>query len=352
MWTLKTKLTMIVQQNVSIKHLNTFGIDFKVDNYIVVDSMQVVKELSEEKKIIKHKIQVGGGSNILCIEEQLHATLIHNQLKGKKIIKETAEHVWVEIMAGEKWHDFVVYAIENNWGGVENLSLIPGTVGAAPIQNIGAYGVEVSNCIAEVHAWNWNDKESIKFNKEECKFGYRTSIFKEKWKQKILITSVVFKLDKHHHFNTTYGAITQELDKMGITTLSIKAISDAVIAIRNSKLPNPEVLGNAGSFFKNPTIKLAHFKELQKLHTLIPSFAVDAQHVKVPAGWLIEQCGWKGKKVGACGVHKDQALVLVNYGKASGRDLFNLSEAIIQDVQEKFNIELEREVQILRNTLL
>jgi UDP-N-acetylmuramate dehydrogenase len=352
MWTLKTKLTMIVQQNVSIKHLNTFGIDFKVDNYIVVDSMQVVKELSEEKKIIKHKIQVGGGSNILCIEEQLHATLIHNQLKGKKIIKETVEHVWVEIMAGEKWHDFVVYAIENNWGGVENLSLIPGTVGAAPIQNIGAYGVEVSNCIAEVHAWNWNDKESIKFNKEECKFGYRTSIFKEKWKQKILITSVVFKLDKHHHFNTTYGAITQELDKMGITTLSIKAISDAVIAIRNSKLPNPEVLGNAGSFFKNPTIKLAHFKELQKLHTLIPSFAVDAQHVKVPAGWLIEQCGWKGKKVGACGVHKDQALVLVNYGKASGRDLFNLSEAIIQDVQEKFNIELEREVQILRNTLL
>jgi UDP-N-acetylmuramate dehydrogenase len=352
MWTLKTKLTMIVQQNVSIKHLNTFGIDFKVDNYIVVDSMQVVKELSEEKKIIKHKIQVGGGSNILCIEEQLHATLIHNQLKGKKIIKETVEHVWVEIMAGEKWHDFVVYAIENNWGGVEDLSLIPGTVGAAPIQNIGAYGVEVSNCIAEVHAWNWNDKESIKFNKEECKFGYRTSIFKEKWKQKILITSVVFKLDKHHHFNTTYGAITQELDKMGITTLSIKAISDAVIAIRNSKLPNPEVLGNAGSFFKNPTIKLAHFKELQKIHTLIPSFAVDAQHVKVPAGWLIEQCGWKGKKVGACGVHKDQALVLVNYGKASGRDLFNLSEAIIQDVQEKFNIELEREVQILRNTLL
>lgn len=352
MWTLKTKLTMIVQQNVSIKHLNTFGIDFKVDNYIVVDSMQVVKELSEEKKLIKNKIQVGGGSNILCIEEQLHATLIHNQLKGKKIIKETAEHVWVEIMAGEKWHDFVVYAIENNWGGVENLSLIPGTVGAAPIQNIGAYGVEVSNCIAEVHAWNWNDKESIKFNKEECKFGYRTSIFKEKWKQKILITSVVFKLDKHHHFNTTYGAITQELDKMGITTLSIKAISDAVIAIRKSKLPNPEVLGNAGSFFKNPTIKLAHFKELQKLHTLIPSFAVDAQHVKVPAGWLIEQCGWKGKKVGACGVHKDQALVLVNYGKASGRDLFNLSEAIIQDVQEKFNIELEREVQILRNTLL
>ncbi|MDE3255183.1 MAG: UDP-N-acetylmuramate dehydrogenase [Bacteroidota bacterium] len=343
---------MIVQQNVSIKHLNTFGIDFKVDNYIVVDSMQVVKELSEEKKLIKHKIQVGGGSNILCIEEQLHATLIHNQLKGKKIIKETAEHVWVEIMAGEKWHDFVVYAIENNWGGVENLSLIPGTVGAAPIQNIGAYGVEVSNCIAEVHAWNWNDKESIKFNKEECKFGYRTSIFKEKWKQKILITSVVFKLDKHHHFNTTYGAITQELDKMGITTLSIKAISDAVIAIRKSKLPNPEVLGNAGSFFKNPTIKLAHFKELQKLHTLIPSFAVDAQHVKVPAGWLIEQCGWKGKKVGACGVHKDQALVLVNYGKASGSDLFNLSEAIIQDVQEKFNIELEREVQILRNTLL
>ena len=340
---------MIVQQNVSIKHLNTFGIDCKVDNYIVVDSIQVVKELSEEKKLLKHKIQVGGGSNILCIEEQLHATLIHNQLKGKKMIKETAEHVWVEIMAGEKWHDFVVYAIENNWGGVENLSLIPGTVGAAPIQNIGAYGVEVSNCIAEVHAWNWNDKESIKFNKEECKFGYRTSIFKEKWKQKILITSVVFKLDKHHHFNTTYGAITQELDKMGITTLSIKAISDAVIAIRKSKLPNPEVLGNAGSFFKNPTIKLVHFKELQKLHTLIPSFSVDAHHVKVPAGWLIEQCGWKGKKIGACGVHKDQALVLVNYGNATGQDLFDLSRQIIDDVQNKFGIELEREVQLLSN---
>lgn len=343
---------MIVQQNVSIKQLNTFGIDFKVDNYIVVDAMQVVKELSEEKKLLKNKIQVGGGSNILCIEEQLHATLIHNQLKGKKIIKETDEHVWVEIMAGEKWHDFVIYAIENNWGGIENLSLIPGTVGAAPIQNIGAYGVEVSNCIEEVHAWNWNDKEMVKFNKEACKFGYRTSIFKEKWKQKLLITSVVFKLDKHHHFNTTYGAITQELDKMGITTLSIKAISDAVIAIRKSKLPNPEVLGNAGSFFKNPTIKLAHFKKLQKLHTLIPSFAVDTQHVKVPAGWLIEQCGWKGKKVGACGVHKDQALVIVNYGKATGSEIYNLSESIIQDVQIKFEIILEREVQVLSNSLL
>jgi len=352
MWTLKTKLTMIVQQNVSIKHLNTFGIDFKVDNYVIIDSMQVLKTLSEEKKLLKHKIQVGGGSNILCVEEQLHATLIHNQLKGKKVIKETEAHVWVEVMAGEKWHDFVLYAIENNWGGVENMSLIPGTVGAAPIQNIGAYGVEVGSCIEEVRAWNWNDKELLKFKKEECKFGYRTSIFKEKWKQKILITSVVFKLDKQHHFNTTYGAITQELEKMGITTLSIKAISDAVTSIRKSKLPNPEELGNAGSFFKNPTIKISHFKELQKEHTLIPSFTLDAQHVKVPAGWLIEQCQWKGKKLGSCGVHKDQALVIVNYGKASGQDIYKLSEAIIQDVQSKFNILLEREVQILSNSII
>lgn len=343
---------MIVQENVSLKHLNTFGIDFSVDHYVVVDSLSVLKTLSEEKKLLKNKIQVGGGSNILCVDMQLHATLIHNQLKGRKIVKENDAHVWVEIMAGETWHDFVLYAIENNWGGVENLSLIPGTVGAAPIQNIGAYGVEVSHCIEEVRAWNWNDKEFMKFKKEECKFKYRTSIFKEKWKQKILITSVIFKLDKQHHFNTTYGAITQELDKMGITTLSIKAISDAVIHIRKSKLPNPAEIGNAGSFFKNPTIKLTQFKELQKEHTLIPSYAVDAQHVKVPAGWLIEQCQWKGKKVGACGVHKDQALVLVNYGKANGKEIYDLSAAIIQDVQNKFNILLEREVQILSNSII
>ena len=230
---------MIVQENVSLKHLNTFGIDFSVDHYVVVDSLSVLKTLSEEKKLLKNKIQVGGGSNILCVDTQLHATLIHNQLKGRKIVKENDAHVWVEIMAGETWHDFVLYAIENNWGGVENLSLIPGTVGAAPIQNIGAYGVEVSHCIEEVRAWNWNDKEFMKIKKEECKFGYRTSIFKEKWKQKILITSVIFKLDKQHHFNTTYGAITQELDKMGITTLSIKAISDAVIPVSYTHLTLP-----------------------------------------------------------------------------------------------------------------
>jgi UDP-N-acetylmuramate dehydrogenase len=239
-----------------------------------------------------------------------------------------------------------MYAIANDWAGVENLALIPGTVGAAPIQNIGAYGVEAKETIESVTAWHWEDKCFYTYSNFECTFGYRDSIFKHQLKDKVFITSVTFKLNKKPSFNTTYGAIEQELQKMGVTELSIRAIADAVIAIRTSKLPDPKQIGNAGSFFKNPTIPITQFNNLKQQHPNIPSYPVDAQTVKVPAGWLIEQCGWKGYRRGDTGVHEKQALVLVNYGHAVGSEVWQLSGDILQSVEDKFGIVLEREVQV------
>lgn len=334
---------MQVQQNISLKPYNTFGIDAKAEQFYTLTDKEVLPAISLQYQGEKHII--GGGSNILLTKDVTGLTIL-NSLKGMEVMMEDDEYVWLKVSSGEVWHELVMYAIANNWAGIENLALIPGTVGAAPMQNIGAYGVEVKDVIEEVTAWHWQEQHYVTYTNEQCRFGYRDSIFKHELKGKLLITDVLFKLSKQPVYHTSYGAITQELEQMGITELSIQSIAQAVINIRSSKLPDPKQIGNAGSFFKNPTIPLQQFLELKLVHPTIPSYPVDEKTVKVPAGWLIEQCGWKGYKTGNTGVHAKQALVLVNYGGASGSEVWALSGMILQAVQEKFGIELEREVQV------
>ena len=333
---------MQLQQNISLKPYNTFGINVPAEYFVVLNGAD---ELTEISNIQSEKHVLGGGSNIL-LTKPVKGLVVHNQLKGIHIEKENEEHVWIKVNAGEVWHNFVMYAINKGWSGIENLALIPGSVGAAPIQNIGAYGVEAKETIETVTGWHWQEKTFINYRNNECKFGYRDSLFKHALKNKVFITSVIFRLNKKPNYNISYGAIEQELEKTGVKELSIKAIANAVIAIRTSKLPDPKQIGNAGSFFKNPTIPREHFELLQISYANIPSYAAPNGMVKVPAGWLIEQCGWKGQRKGETGVHEKQALVLVNYGNAKGNDIWDLSEEILRSVQNKFGISLEREVQV------
>ncbi|MBN9483207.1 MAG: UDP-N-acetylenolpyruvoylglucosamine reductase [Bacteroidetes bacterium 43-93] len=335
---------MQLQQNISLKPYNTFGIDMPAEYFAEVTD-ETFLPLITENDLPSEKHVLGGGSNIL-LTKPVKGLTIHNKIKGIFKINEDEHHVWIKVGSGEIWHEFVMYAIANGWAGVENLALIPGTVGAAPIQNIGAYGVEVKEVIDNISAWHWEAGQFFPYNSNECAFGYRDSIFKHQLKNKVFITSVTFKLNKKPKFNTSYGAIEQELAKMKVTELSIKAIADVVIAIRTSKLPDPKKIGNAGSFFKNPTIAKQQYEHLKDFHPQIPSYPVDNDTVKVPAGWLIEQCGWKGFRAGETGVHDKQALVLVNYGHADGNAVWNLSENIVKTVKDKFGITLEREVQV------
>ncbi len=334
---------MQVQDNISLQPYNTFGIDARAAHFIQLTDKSQVPGITVAWPGEKHII--GGGSNILLTQDVEGITIL-NRLKGIELIKEDDEHVWLKVASGEVWHELVMYAIDKGWAGIENLALIPGTVGAAPMQNIGAYGVEVREVIEEVTYWHWNEQQYITLNNEQCGFGYRDSIFKHELKGKGFITDVLFRLNKKAAFNTSYGAISQELEKMGVTELSIKAIADAVIAIRSSKLPDPKVIGNAGSFFKNPSVSKVHYNELQQQYPVIPSYPIDDSYVKVPAGWLIEQCGLKGYTAGNTGVHEKQALVLVNKGQATGKEIWKLSEKVLQTVQQKFGITLEREVQV------
>jgi UDP-N-acetylmuramate dehydrogenase len=334
-----------VLQNVSLKPYNTFGIDVPAQHYVEVTSEEEVQELSSGQYNIHHKWILGGGSNIL-LTRPVEGLVIRNCLRGIEIAEENEEHVWVNVKAGVVWHELVMHTIQRNWSGLENLSLIPGCVGASPMQNIGAYGVEVKETIDEVVGWHWDDKAFVALKNNECKFGYRDSIFKHELKDRILITSVTFKLNKINCFNTSYGAIQQELETMGVSEPSIKAISDAVISIRSSKLPDPKKIGNAGSFFKNPTIAVREYDRVKQHYPSIPCYPVNSELVKIPAGWLIEQAGLKGYKEGEAGVHDKQALVLVNYGNATGEQIWKLSEKILTIVNEKFGIVLEREVNV------
>jgi UDP-N-acetylmuramate dehydrogenase len=333
---------MHMQHNISLKPYNSFGIDMPAAQYLELRDEAELYELSGlpgEKKVI------GGGSNIL-LTQPAEALIIRNCLRGISVLEENDEHTWLEVKAGENWHGLVMHAIGQNLGGIENLSLIPGCVGASPMQNIGAYGVEVKDTIDSVTAWDWAAGRFMTLSNAECRFGYRDSIFKQELKGKVLITSVVYRLDKQHRLNTSYGAIREQLDVMGVTTPTIKSVSDAVIAIRQSKLPDPAVIGNAGSFFKNPTIPASQYNVLKDSHPMMPSFPVDDARVKVPAGWLIEQCGWKGYRDRDAGVHPKQALVLVNYGQATGAEIWALSQRIVDSVFSTYGIELEREVNI------
>lgn len=336
---------MQLQKNISLKPYNTFGIDVPAEYFLPVDELDLLKQVSEETGLPEQKHVLGGGSNIL-LTKPVQGLVLQNQMRGISVEREDEEHIWVTVRSGEVWHEFVLHAIENNWAGIENLALIPGTVGAAPMQNIGAYGVEARETIDSVTGWHWEEKEFITYSNAACRFGYRDSIFKHELKDKLFISAVTFKLNKKTNYNVSYGAIEQELEKMQVKDLSIRAIADAVISIRRSKLPDPKQIGNAGSFFKNPTITGEHFELLQTNYPHIPSYPVSDTMIKVPAGWLIEQCGWKGARRGETGVHEKQALVLVNYGNAKGADIWSLSDDILESVKERFGIELEREVQV------
>lgn len=336
---------MKLAENFSLKNYNTFRIDAYAKYFGEFFSYVVLSEILRENKNVQ-KMILGGGSNIL-FTKNYGGIILKNEIPGIDVIDEDEEFVLIKAGAGVNWHQFVMYCVNNNFGGVENLSLIPGNIGASPMQNIGAYGVEIKDVFHELEALYIEDNVLQIFKNSDCEFGYRDSIFKRKYKGQFVILNVTFRLQKKPVFNISYGAIEEELEKMKIENLSIKAISDAVINIRRSKLPDPELVGNAGSFFKNPGIDGHALQALTRTESNMPYYKINDDRFKIPAGWLIEQCGWKGYRKGDAGCYEKQALVLVNYGNAKGNEIYKLSEEIKQSVFEKFDIELEREVNII-----
>jgi len=336
---------MKISHNSSLKKYNTFGIDVKAKTFISVETVDDLKSVLQNT-YARDLFILGGGSNMLLTRD-IDSTVLHINLKGRQVISETENEVFIEINAGENWHEIVLWTLENNWGGFENLSLIPGNIGTAPIQNIGAYGTEIKDTLVSVKTIDVQTLQIKEFSNEACNFAYRDSIFKNELKGKHIIISVTFKLTKNKHLvRTNYGTIAHELKEMGITEASIKDVSNAVIKIRSEKLPNPEELGNSGSFFKNPIIKSDHLIKLKDLYPNIPSYEVGENEFKIPAGWLIEHAGLKGYREGDAGVHQKQALVLVNYGAATGNEILNLAKKVQQEVYEKYQIALQPEVNI------
>jgi UDP-N-acetylmuramate dehydrogenase len=339
-------IKMEIQTHFSLRNYNTFGIEANAKEFVAVHSIEELETVLAENKS-KKKFILGGGSNMLLTKD-VDALVIHIDLKGKKIVEENDDFVWVESQAGENWHEFVMWTIDNNFGGLENMSLIPGNVGTTPVQNIGAYGTEIKDTFVSCSAIKINTMEMRSFGNPECNFGYRESIFKNEVKDQYIITSVVFKLTKRNHkINISYGDITAELDKLNIKTPTLKDVSNAVITIRQSKLPDPKVLGNSGSFFKNPIVLKSDFEPIHKKFPEMKYYEISETEVKVPAGWLIEQAGFKGKRFGDAGIHKNQALVLVNYGNATGQEIVNVSIKIQDTIFQKFGIHIEAEVNII-----
>lgn len=341
---------MKIQTNFSLKNYNTFGIEAFASQFVSITNTSELIEILKENQNTNLFI-LGGGSNLL-LTQNIDALVLNINLKGKKIIREDDDFAWVESQAGENWHEFVLWTIENNLGGLENMSLIPGNVGTTPVQNIGAYGTEIKDTFISCEAIAIENQEKRTFFKEECQFNYRESIFKNKIKGQYIIISVVFKLTKRNHkINISYGDIAAELSKNAVNTSeftpSLKEVSNAIIAIRQSKLPDPKVLGNSGSFFKNPIITKNNFEELLKKFPDLKYFIISETEVKIPAGWLIEKAGFKGIRIGDAGVHKNQALVLVNYGNASGKEILDLSKKIQLTILNTFGIQIEAEVNII-----
>ncbi|WP_420321842.1 UDP-N-acetylmuramate dehydrogenase [Flagellimonas sp.] len=338
---------MNIQENISLKNHNTFGIDVKAKAFVEITGLAQLQKVLELKAFPK-KFILSGGSNMLLTKD-IDALVLYINLKGISVLEENDDEVVLKVMAGENWHDLVLWSLEQGYGGLENLSLIPGNVGTAPIQNIGAYGVELKDVFVSCTAMEIKTGELVAFDKEACKFGYRDSIFKNEAKDDHIITSVSLKLTKQNHrLNTGYGAIEDELKKNGIVYPTIQDISNAVIAIRQSKLPDPKEIGNSGSFFKNPIVSKKTYQKLKKENPYLPSYQMDDDQYKIPAGWLIEQCGFKGKRYGDAGVHEKQALVLVNHGSATGEELLKLAELIQTTVAQRFDIQISAEVNIIK----
>jgi UDP-N-acetylmuramate dehydrogenase len=333
------------QKNISLKPYNTFGINAYAESFISVTSLDQLQTIIDNYKDV---FILSGGSNVLLTKD-ISKPVIHLDLQGRSVTDTKEDNiVHIKAMAGENWHEFVLWTIENNYGGLENLSLIPGNVGTSPMQNIGAYGIEIKDVFYKLEALEIATGKIKTFYKEDCNFGYRESVFKNILKGKYIIVSVTFLLTKkQHNLNTSYGAIQDALEKEQIKNPGIKDISNVIIAIRESKLPNPKKIGNSGSFFKNPVISLDKFKELEKEYPNMPFYKISDKTIKIPAGWLIEQSGFKGKRFGDAGVHKNQALVLVNYGNATGNEILDLAKKILQTITDQFGIDLEMEVNII-----
>jgi UDP-N-acetylmuramate dehydrogenase len=338
---------MQVQENILLRPYNTFGINVLARQFVNIRTVGELQDvLSLPTKPKAKKLILGGGSNILFTKD-FDGLVIKNEIKGIEELHEDTEYIYIKAGAGENWHEFVQHCISHNRAGVENLSLIPGNVGASPMQNIGAYGVELQDVFWSLEAFHLKEKYVQTFTLSDCGFGYRDSVFKKKYKDQFVILNVTFRLHKHPILHTSYGAIQQELGRMGVKEINIKAISQAVINIRLSKLPDPHKIGNAGSFFKNPSVSKEQFDSLKSKFENIVGHANADGTVKLYAGWLVEQCGWKGYRKGDAGVHTMQALVLVNYENASGNEIYNLSKEILLSVKEKFDVTLEREVNII-----
>ncbi len=338
---------MRIIENASLRPFHTFGVDAKARLFVQLESEEDIFDYLDNHGLKKDKTFVlGGGSNVLFTRD-FDGTILRIENKGITITGEDDDHVYVTAAAGEEWDELVNYTVSRGFGGLENLSLIPGSVGAAPIQNIGAYGVEQKNHFYSLEAVSIREQEKKTFNREQCRFGYRDSIFKNEYARKFIVTSVTYRLDKNPVFHTEYGSIEEELNKMKVKDPSVKDVSKAVINIRNSKLPDPLITGNAGSFFKNPVVSKEVHDRLKKEYPDMVSFKVGDDSYKLAAGWLIEQCGWKGRCVGHASVHKNQALVLINLGKAMGSEVIHLSRMIRMSVEDKYGVKLEYEVNIL-----
>ena len=338
---------MQIQENISLKHFNSFGIDVMAKYFAAFNSVETLQEILIQPITKLHSTMIlGGGSNILLTSD-VEAIVLKNEIAGIEKVSEDESYYYIKAGAGVGWHQFVLYCIDKGYSGVENLALIPGNVGATPMQNIGAYGAEIKDVFYSLEAVNLQDNNLVVFYNADCEFGYRESVFKNKYKNQFVITSVTYRLNKIPTYNIAYGAISNELEKMHVADLSIKSIAQAVMNIRNSKLPNPKEIGNAGSFFKNPEISINLFNDLKAAYPSIVGYPTDNDKVKIAAGWLIEQAGWKGYREGDAGCHDKQALVLVNFGNATGIEIFALSEKIISSVHEKFGIFLHVEVNII-----
>jgi UDP-N-acetylmuramate dehydrogenase len=340
---------MQIQENISLRPFHTFGLDVSSRYFANFRSIADLQEILKSGLTTEMKLPImilGGGSNLL-FTRNFDGIVLKNEILGIEKIKDDDDHVYLRVGAGENWHKFVMFCVENGYAGVENLSLIPGCVGASPMQNIGAYGVELREVFHELTAFHLQEQSNYTFRLSDCEFGYRDSIFKNKYRDQFVISYVTFRLNKKPTLNTSYGAIEQELQSMGVSDVDIRAISQAVINIRTSKLPDPAVTGNAGSFFKNPSVTEEVFAKLKNQFPEIPGYKNEDGTTKLAAGWLIEQCGWKGHRAGDAGVHPKQALVLVNYGNATGEEIFRLSSDIAASVLEKFGVVLEREVNVV-----
>ena len=337
----------MIKQDFCLKPFNTFGLEIIARRLSIITSLNDLQELHSSGEFAKNKVLIlSKGSNIL-FTDHFEGLVLLNQIWGKKVIKEDEENVFLKVSSGEFWPSLVEFAIENNWGGLENMTDIPGKMGAAPIQNIGAYGAELKDVMVSLEAFNLNTGETIEFANNECKFGYRSSIFKTNYKNKFFITSVTLKLSKNPKLNLSYKPLADAFKDIEVNDITISDVSKKVIEIRNSKLPNPDKLKNAGSFFKNPVVDQQKLASLKSKFPLIPSFSAINGQYKLPAAWLIEQCGWKGKRKGNVGVYEKQALVIVNYDKATGKEILDFANSIKKSVYTKFGVNLAMEVNIV-----